>query len=150
MATLLEEASMSDYIIWVQRSEDSWERLDTPTLELARMVFDRQRAAVDGEVAMTRLVNTAGPALVRAPGTTPVLGMAAVVPPIPASAPATPTVRAGMPDAAASASVNSAADSISDLEIRLLNQLKEAFRELDSPTVWRIVRWAMEYAKARK
>jgi len=149
MATIPEESSMSDYIIWVQRNEDSWERLDAPTLEFARMVFDKQRAAVEGEVAMTRLVNTAGPAPVRAPGATPVFGMA-VVPPIPVSAPAAPTVRAGAPDAAESASSNSAAESIADLEIRLLNQLKEAFRDLDSPTVWRIVRWAMEYAKTRK
>src|SRR5262245_30445988 len=123
MATIPEETSMSDYIIWVQRNEDSWERLDAPTLEFARMVFDRQRAAVEGEVAMTRLVNTAGSAPVRAPGATPVFGMA-MAPPIPASAPAAPTVHAGAPDAAESASSNSAVDGISDLEIRLLNQLK--------------------------
>ena len=140
---------MSDYIIWVQRSEDSWERLDAPTLEFARMVFDKWRVVVEREVAMTRLVNTAGPAPVRAPGATPIFGMA-VVPPIPASASATPAMPAGAPSAAESASINSDAGSISDLEIRLLNQLKEAFQELDSPTVWRIVRWAMEYAKARK
>jgi hypothetical protein len=43
---------------------------------------------------------------------------------------------------------SSSEDGIADLEIRLLKQLKEAFNELDRPTVWRIVRWAMEYAKS--
>jgi hypothetical protein len=156
----IQEAGMDDeYIVWVKRTDGCWERHDAPTLALARLVFEAQGAG-ERQVALTRLVSAAGSPVAGAPTTareTVAVSATNSEPARSAGSPAAGAPAASAEDDATASTRTTTMSSASedsrrpaDVEIRVLDTLKDAFSELDQPTIWRIVRWATEYAKYAK